>query len=473
MPRRKFLTPEDSAMLRDMAVLYVEDDDIAREIFADMLARIVGRLHVAGNGETGLAAFREFTPDIVISDIQMPHMNGLEMAAAIKQLSPRTPVIITTAFNDNALLLKAIAAGIDKFLLKPVDKLALDDALIQCARPLNMEKRLRESEEQFRHIAENIGDLVALLDTQGRRLYNSPSYHAVFGKVPPPGSNSFDDIHPEDRERIRALFHETVRSGQGRRAQYRLLLKNGDVRHVESSAGVVRDDQGAVSHVVMVAHDVTERHEMEKTILEIDEKIRMAIGQELHDDLGQQLTGIGFVAKALESRLAAQSLPESRDATRIVQGVTNAINLTRALSKGLYPVELEENGLLPALEQLAEYVRGTFGVDCTFVSSSDAAVHDKGVAIHLYRIAQEAVSNAVRHGNASRIVISLSSGEQGVNLRISNNGSPLEMPELPDSSGMGLRIMKYRADLIGAVLDITCTPQGEIAVSVVFSNPVC
>ncbi len=472
MPRRKSLTLSDSAMLRGMAVLYVEDDTTTREIFADMLTRIVGRVHAAEDGEAGLAAFREFSPDIVISDIQMPYMNGLEMAAAIKQLAPRTPVIITTAFNDNKLLLKAIAAGIDKFLLKPVDKSALDEALVQCARPLDMEKRLRESEEQFRHIAENIGDLVALLDPKGRRLYNSPSYRAVFGEIPQTGSNSFEDIHPEDRERMRALFFETVRSGQGRRAQYRLLLKNGDVRHVESSAGVVRDDQGAVSHVVMVAHDVTERHEMEKTILEIDEKVRMAIGQELHDDLGQQLTGIGFVAKVLESRLAAQSLPESHDATRIVQGVTNAINLTRALSKGLYPVELEENGLLPALEQLAEYAHGTFGVDCTVVSAGAATVHGKGVAIHLYRIAQEAVSNAVRHGKASRIAISLSAGEQGLDLRISNNGTPLELPESPDSSGMGLRIMKYRADLIGAALNIACEPQGEIVVSVVFSNPV-
>lgn len=472
MPHRKRLTPQDSAMLHRMTVLYVEDHDTTREIFADMLTRIVGRVHTAKDGEAGLAAFRKFAPDIVISDIQMPCMNGLEMAAAIKQLVPRTPVIITTAFNNNDLLMEAIAAGIDKFLLKPVDKPALDEALVQCARPLDTEKRLRESEEQFRLIAENIGDLVSLLDMEGRRIYNSPSYRATFGEIPQAGSNSFDDIHPEDRERIRDLFFETVRSGQGRRAQYRLLMKNGGVRHVESSAGVVRDDQGAVSHVVVVAHDITERRQMEKTILDIDEKIRMEIGQELHDDLGQQLTGIGFVAKALESRLAAQALPESSDAARIVQGVTNAINLTRALSKGLYPVELEENGLLPALEQLAEYVRGTFGVDCTFISSNAATVHDKGVAIHLYRIAQEAVSNAVRHGNASRIVISLSSGEQGLNLRVSNNGTPLEMSDVLDSSGMGLRIMKYRADLIGATFDIACASQGEIVVSVVFSNPV-
>jgi PAS domain S-box-containing protein len=472
MPRKKYLSDADVAILRGMAVLYVEDEPTTREIFSDMLTRIVGRVHTAEDGEAGLAAFREYAPDMVISDIQMPCMNGLDMAAAIKRLSPRTPIIITTAFNDNDLLLKAISAGIDKFLLKPVDKHALDEALIQCARPLDTEKRLRESEQQFRHITENIGDLVALLDTQGRRLYNSPSYRAIFGEIPPLGSNSFDDVHPEDRERIRALFAETVRSGQGRRAQYRLLLKNGAVRYVESSTGVVRDEQGAVSHVVMVAHDVTERHEMEKTILEIDEKVRMAIGQELHDDLGQQLTGIGFVAKALESRLAAQFLPESCDAARIVQGVTNAINQTRALSKGLYPVELEESGLPPALDQLAAYVRDTFGVASSF-SCSCAVPLPGGVAIHLYRIAQEAVSNAVRHGNASRIEISLSSWSDGMSLRIANNGAPLETAGMPDSSGMGLRIMKYRADLIGAQLEFCGAPHGGMTVGVTFSNPVC
>src|SRR5262245_26581621 len=108
-------------------------------------------------------------------------------------------------------------------------------------------------------VLDNMSDLVALLDTQGRRVFNSPSYGALFGDKPLAGTDSFVEIHPDHRERVRRVFRETVESGVGQRMHYRFLLADGRIRHIESQGDVVKDASGIVTHVVVVARDITER----------------------------------------------------------------------------------------------------------------------------------------------------------------------------------------------------------------------
>ncbi len=127
------------------------------------------------------------------------------------------------------------------------------------------EERLRESEERFRLIAENVGDLVAMLDPQGKRLYNSPSYRSVLGEEElAVGSDSFLEIHPEDRQRVKEVFDRTVATGRGERSEFRFLLKDGSVRHIESEGRAIRDALGVVTQVVVVSRDVSERKRAEQ-----------------------------------------------------------------------------------------------------------------------------------------------------------------------------------------------------------------
>lgn len=137
----------------------------------------------------------------------------------------------------------------------------------QMAERRQVEQALAAQEEYFRMIAENVEDFIAVLDLEGRRLYNSPSYSKIFGNVDAmKGTDSFAEIHPDDRERIRQLFRETVQFGIGMRTEFRFVLANGEIRHMESSSGLIKNSQGEASRVVVVSHDITERKAAEQAI---------------------------------------------------------------------------------------------------------------------------------------------------------------------------------------------------------------
>ena len=124
---------------------------------------------------------------------------------------------------------------------------------------------VREQEEFFRMIAEHTDDLIAVLDLEGRRIYNSPSYARLFGETGRlKGTDSFGDIHPDDRERIKMVFRETVRDGAGLQAEYRFVLADGSIRHMESRGCLIRNGQGNAQRVVVVSRDVTERKLIEE-----------------------------------------------------------------------------------------------------------------------------------------------------------------------------------------------------------------
>lgn len=165
------------------------------------------------------------------------------------------------------------------------------------------EENLRKSEEQFRLISENVADMIAVLDLDGRRLYVSPSYKAVFGELPQIGSDSFESIHPEDREKDRLVFQETIRTGAGYKAEYRLMLNNGTVRFIEAHGSVIRNAKGEISQVVVVSRDITEKKQLENQFLRMQrmESIGTLAGGIAHD-LNNILSPILLSISTIERR---------------------------------------------------------------------------------------------------------------------------------------------------------------------------
>ena len=197
-----------------------------------------------------------------------------------------------------------------------------------------------------------------------------------------------------------------------------------------------------------LTEEMIERERLERELLEISEREQRRIGQDLHDSLCQHLTGTTLAAQVLEEKLTALKLPVAADAGKMVELVEQGIDLSRKLARGLSPVEMTADGLMLALEEYAAATSELFKVNCRFECDSPVLIHNATTAGHLYRIAQEAVGNAMKHGRAGNILIRLEAVEASTVLSIKDDGTGLP-PGLSKSRGMGLRIMAHRSAMIG------------------------
>ncbi len=204
--------------------------------------------------------------------------------------------------------------------------------------------------------------------------------------------------------------------------------------------------------------EISERRRLERELLNVSEREKQKFGRILHDDLGPHLIGTEVLSKVLKEKLARQ--PELAEATvsaeKIRDLIAEAVSKTRNLARGLMPVEAAVYGLEASLEDMAENVSRIYGVNCTFSSAEAVTLGDNTAATHIYYIVHEAVHNAVKHGDAEHITISLIREEPVLTVKIVDDGRGL--PDNPNPKGMGLSILKYRADCLGAELKIENQP---------------
>jgi signal transduction histidine kinase len=218
-----------------------------------------------------------------------------------------------------------------------------------------------------------------------------------------------------------------------------------------------------------LTQEMAERARLEKEILEVSERERRRIGHDLHDGLCQHLTATALAGQVLEEKLAAKSMPETADANTIVKLIEDGIALARNLARGIYPVQMEADGLMTAFEELANNISSISKIACVFERGSPVLIPDAAVATHLYRIAQEAISNAIRHGKAKRIGISLWDQAGVVTLTLEDDG--VGLPETwQKGQGLGTRIMAHRAAMIGATLVLEPSPTGGTLVRCSFAT---
>ncbi len=210
---------------------------------------------------------------------------------------------------------------------------------------------------------------------------------------------------------------------------------------------------------IALSNEMQERERLEKEILAISEREQLRIGHDLHDTLCQHLTATAMAGQVLGQKLAAKSAPETADAREIVKLVEESITLTRNLAHGIAPVEMENEGLITALQEFAANISQLFKVNCRFDADSPPMVHDSDAATHLYRIAQEAVNNAIRHGKPHQIVMSLSAQRGRLELTVEDDGTGLP-EDWQKNRGLGTRIMAHRAAMIGGTFSIEPNPTG-------------
>ena len=231
-----------------------------------------------------------------------------------------------------------------------------------------------------------------------------------------------------------------------------LRHKDGTIRSVLIDANA-HWRQGRFVHFSLFTRD-----KLDQELLEVSEREQRRIAQDLHDDLGQILTATVHLSAALQKKLVHKSVPEAAEQAEILTLIDKALSQTRSLARGLHPVKSEPNGLMAALEELALRTGEHFGCPCQFKCLRAVLLGDETVSTHLFRIAQEAVTNAIKHGKSKHINISLSQTINRIMVMVEDDGVGISKSRL-QTGGMGMRIMKYRAGMMGGSIAIHTGPR--------------
>jgi signal transduction histidine kinase len=237
-------------------------------------------------------------------------------------------------------------------------------------------------------------------------------------------------------------------------AMLRLSLPPGESRLL-AVEGILVSVIGGTLRAARIKADERLRDNLalEQQILEIGDDERRRIGHDLHDGLGQHLTGISLLSETLSQRLDSGKLPDAQTVETITRLVSEAVGITRDLAKSLSPVTLERDGLVAAIEELAETSSGLLGINCRGEFLDQDLNLDRARSLHLYRIAQEAVSNSVRHGKAKHVTIAVRRQDGMLHLTVTDDGAGLSEKTIANP-GLGLRIMQYRSRMLGATLAV-------------------
>ena len=375
-----------------------------------------------------------------------------------------------------------------------------------------IEKReLSESERWFMEVLEESPHALYRTDYRTNQFdYVSKGFANALGMTRDeilgmPYTEFAQRVHPEDLIKISQDLEKLFAKNSGKRftyyGEFRFKQKNGKYIWLDDTFTVIPGEDGQYSYQVGFGAVIEERkhlqealkqakenleekvkkrtteleranqklqammiqrQELEKKLLEISERERRFIGRELHDGLCQQIVGVTCMFEAIRSRLAAKKISEESEFIMMRDFLQDSVNQLRTLSRGLCPLSIEPGAVGAALETLASQTSVLYKIDCEFTGNTNLKINDLDTALHLFRISQEAIQNGIRHGNARKIFIDLTSDNKNICLTIENDGKTLGICEQPNrqkskteaGSGLGLKLIDYRVDLLGGTWEI-------------------
>ncbi|MDB6123058.1 MAG: Multi-sensor signal transduction histidine kinase [Pedosphaera sp.] len=493
-------------MSRPIRVLLIEDSDSDAQLLLLEL-RQNGYKPVYERVETApamLAALTRQPWDVVIADYVLPSFSGPKALKLLQERGIDLPFIIVSGHIDEDTAVASMKAGAHDYVMK--DRLTRLVPAIEREIQEAEVRRARKREIAFRlAIEESIPSGIVAVDSEGKFNYVNSVFCDMVGwtEAELMGSKPPYVYWPRDKIEVHQQALARVIEGKTPPTGFELCFqhKNGKRFDVLLLANPIKDSQGQITGWLASVTDITERiraqdalrraHDelevrvqertadlkatnaklensiqerarLEHELLEITEKERRRIGLDLHDDLGQKLAGITMMIKGLEIGLKKKRLPEADSAHQISELVTQAMHHASGLARDLSLAELEEDNLAAALNVLSENVKKLFQITCRFKHEGSVPQLDRNTITQFYKITQEAVTNAVKHGKTKQVAIHLVNTDSTLMLTIRNDGMPF--PSMIDQNkGMGLRIMKYRANTIGASVDVKpAKPTGTV-----------
>jgi PAS domain S-box-containing protein len=323
--------------------------------------------------------------------------------------------------------------------------------------------------ERYVDLFENANDMVYTHDRTGRITSINKAGEELLqrsrGEIL--SKNIIELLVPEQQAAARDWLEQVLKDKAPPTSEWDFAAPSGQPLKVEIGTRLV-EQNGHQPEVEGIGRDITERKRLERELLEISNREQRRIGHDLHDGVCQQLVGISYLTESLADRLQEKGAVESAEVERINYLLNNTLLQTRGVARGLFPVRLEENGLVSALEELAANASQLFQLECRFVCEHPPAFVENTIALHLYYIVQEAIANAAKHGRAKNVVITLDPVNDRFALMVTDDGMGFSANGARQS-GMGLRIMDYRARVIGAALEVKSRPGAGTQLTCIFS----
>jgi two-component system, NarL family, sensor histidine kinase UhpB len=448
---------------RPLRFVLLEDDPNDAELITLTLAKDgvdVEWLYAATEAEFRKALAG--APDMVLADYTLPGFDGLAALRIALAERPDTPFIFVSGSLGEERAIEALKSGATDYVLK--DRLQRLPSVVHRALTEAHERRerriaqgaLEEQRVLLEALMDSLPEMIYAVDVENRlTVVNGALLQTLRKKRQDVIGRRLSELWSEENVvDMEAQAATTMRTGRTLTDQERAwILADGSVRWFTFTHVPLRD-HGVVSGLVCTVQEVTTRKALEQEILEISNREQRRLGSDLHDGLGQELTGLSLLMKGLEvqlSREAPQYLPQ---VTKISDLLARAIQSTRSLARGLAPVNLERGGLPEALKHLAARCTDMYNLECTFSNGAQKLPElEEGAATHLYRIAQEATTNAARYARAKSIDIELRSTGRKLQLSIADDGIGLSAGLAQGRPGMGLKIMEYRARMLGGAIN--------------------
>jgi len=339
---------------------------------------------------------------------------------------------------------------------------------INCLHNITVRKRtenaLRESEERSRAVIHQSTAGIAGTDLTGHIIFANEKFCSMLGYKERElvGKTIFEITPPGDIPQSRRLFRRIVTKAEPYQLEKRYRRKDGSTLWVSVSASPLRNAVGKTQSAVAIIIDISDQKRaqafledrargLEGEILAISDREQRRIGQDLHDSLCQHLTAIAYMARSVALRLKNHRVIEVEHIERIAELINDGVTEARTIARGLHPVEVEPPGLVTALATLVKQPH--WPVRCRLEADEEISVQDSTVALHLYRIAREALINANKHARAREIIVRMKRSTKGIELSVIDDGVGIAA-DSPLGSGMGFHIMEYRARSMGARLEV-------------------
>jgi PAS domain S-box-containing protein len=368
------------------------------------------------------------------------------------------PFIFVSGSLGEERAIEALKSGATDYVLK--DRLQRLPAVVNRALQESRERRERRQaeaalEEQrvlLRTVIDSLPEVIYTVnqDNQLTEVNRAMLETTGLGREQLLGKKVTEIWTDETSADVESQAATLMRTGKAIAGQERAwIASSGAVRWFTLTHAPLRD-HGKITGMVCAVQEVTDRKALEQEILEISNREQRRLGSDLHDGLGQELTGLSLLLKGLEVQLSRESPQYLSQVTKISDLLARAIQSTRSLARGLAPVNLERGGLPEALKHLAAQCTDIYSLHCTFTSNGQKVPDlEEGAATHLYRVAQEATTNAARYARAKSVGIELKTVGRKLQLSIADDGIGLSAGLAQGTPGLGLKIMEYRARMLG------------------------